>query len=541
MLVSSGLDVLSISETWLNENVDNGLITIPGYTCIRHDRKWSENNQVKKGGGVGCYVKNNIQMSHHDFVNFNISTKDIELHWISLILPNQKKIVIGNVYRPPQGNVKVFCDKLDEQLIALRISQKQNIETFILGDFNINYLTPSNSDTKLLKWFEQKSSLKQIIKDITRFSNLNSCIDLIFTDSLSLSSYGTLDVNLSDHEMIYVTRKHVKKNKASTSFIGRSYLDYNEDLFISRLLDIDWNIFYTSIDAETAWKSMKDNILKVLDIMCPYKKYNVKQVKDPWISNEILECIHDKDRLLSRAKHINDPNDWKIARRRRNEVKNLTKRAKANFINDNLENYRNDSKKFWKSLSDILPTKSNKNSQQIFLKDENDELVLDNKTAANMMNDFFTSIGPNLAKDMTDPWVYTGETFENNIDDMFTDRQEVLKLIKDIDTTKASAVPNIASKILKPALIALIDQITFIFNLCLSQNIFPNEWKIASIVPLPKEGDLSKCTNYRPISLLPLPGKILEHIMHSRIISLCDNVDILNKNQGGFRKKTLYD
>ena len=80
---------------------------------------------------------------------------------------------------------------------------------------------------------------------------------------------------------------------------------------------------------------------------------------------------------------------------------------------------------------------------------------MENKTAANMMNDFFTSNGPNLERDMMDPWVYTGEISENTIDDMHTDRYEVLKLVKDIDTSKASAVPNLGSKIVKPALIAL--------------------------------------------------------------------------------------
>ena len=125
--------------------------------------------------------------------------------------------------------------------------------------------------------------------------------------------------------MIYVTRKHVKKNKASTSFTGRSYLNYNEDLFISGLLEIDWMNFYTLDEPEIAWNLMKENIFSVIDVMCPNKKYNIKQVKDPWITNEILEAIHDKDRLLSRAKHSNDTNDWTIAKRRRNEVKNLIK------------------------------------------------------------------------------------------------------------------------------------------------------------------------------------------------------------------------
>ena len=73
------------------------------------------------------------------------------------------------------------------------------------------------------------------------------------------------------------------------------------------------------------------------------------------------------------------------------------------------------------------------------------------------------------------------------------------------------------------------------FNLCLEKNEFPNEWKHTIVTPLPKDGDLSKCTNYRPISLLPLPGKILEHIIHDRINAFCNNNKIIN----GFLKKTF--
>ena len=66
--------------------------------------------------------------------------------------------------------------------------------------------------------------------------------------------------------------------------------------------------------------------------------------------------------------------------------------------------------------------------------------------------------------------------------------------------------------------------------------MFPSEWKLATVVPLPKDGDLSQCTNYRPISLLPMPGKILEQIIHNRINSFCDENNILVQYQGGFRK-----
>ena len=137
---------------------------------------------------------------------------------------------------------------------------------------------------------------------------------------------------------------------------------------------------------------------------------------------------------------------------------------------------------------------------------------------------------------MNDHWVYTGNECLNTIEDIQTNQIEVLKYLKDIDMVKSSAIPNLSSKILKPSLIALLEQTTFTFNLCLSKNHFPNEWKIASIVPLPKDGDLSQCNNYRPISLLPLPGKILEQIIHKKLDSFCEENKILNENQGGFRK-----
>ena len=148
----------------------------------------------------------------------------------------------------------------------------------------------------------------------------------------------------------------------------------------------------------------------------------------------------------------------------------------------------------------------------------------------------FTSIGPNLAKDMSDPWNYDGLNVANSIPDITTDRLEVLKLLNEIDIYKSSAIPTLSSKILKPALISLIDQITFIYNLCFQNGTFPNSWKRAIVTPLPKEGDLSLCTNYRPISQLPLPGKILEQIIHNKIDAFCDTNKILNENQGGFRK-----
>ena len=70
----------------------------------------------------------------------------------------------------------------------------------------------------------------------------------------------------------------------------------------------------------------------------------------------------------------------------------------------------------------------------------------------------------------------------------------------------------------------------------LSRAIFPDEWKIAKVVPLYKGGNREDVSNYRPVSLLPLPGKLLEKIVHKRISQFWDDNNFLTKEQGGFRK-----
>ena len=43
--------------------------------------------------------------------------------------------------------------------------------------------------------------------------------------------------------------------------------------------------------------------------------------------------------------------------------------------------------------------------------------------------------------------------------------------------------------------------------------------------------------NYRPISLLPIPSKIFEHLIHSQVDQYLDNIKFYSDSQGGFRKE----
>ena len=72
-------------------------------------------------------------------------------------------------------------------------------------------------------------------------------------------------------------------------------------------------------------------------------------------------------------------------------------------------------------------------------------------------------------------------------------------------------------------------------NQSLVTGIFPDKWAVASVTSIPKAGNLTSEKNWRPISILPLPGKILEKICTKFLLEELDENNILNKEQFGFR------
>ena len=81
-----------------------------------------------------------------------------------------------------------------------------------MGDCNIDYLKPKDLNT-FLKWVEQSTGLKQLMKKTFRYSTIDSCIDLIFTNCLKVKDIYSHDFNISDHQMISIFyRNHSNKN-----------------------------------------------------------------------------------------------------------------------------------------------------------------------------------------------------------------------------------------------------------------------------------------------------------------------------------------
>ena len=81
----------------------------------------------------------------------------------------------------------------------------------------------------------------------------------------------------------------------------------------------------------------------------------------------------------------------------------------------------------------------------------------------------------------------------------------------------------------------IILPLAIIFKNILREGIYPDSWKLANVIPIHKKGDKQLVENYRPISLLPICGKIFEKLVFNCLYSYLNTNNLITPNQSGFR------
>ena len=149
----------------------------------------------------------------------------------------------------------------------------------------------------------------------------------------------------------------------------------------------------------------------------------------------------------------------------------------------------------------------------------NGNLITQRRTIIEKFNSYFVNIANNLNKNKNDDEFKNFEKFLKNRNEAFAifddiEASEISQIIIDLNPNKSS---DLSPKILNLCKHVIAPILKILLNNCMRSGIFPNELKIARVIPLYKSGDKSDITNYRPISLLPVLSKIFEKLIHSRL------------------------
>ena len=117
----------------------------------------------------------------------------------------------------------------------------------------------------------------------------------------------------------------------------------------------------------------------------------------------------------------------------------------------------------------------------------------------------------------------------------FTTEDAISTVINKLCSKKAHGFDGISIRMLKLCSTEIARPLLMIYQKCLDTGTFPSFWKKANVQPVHKKSSRQDKRNYRPISLLPICGKIFEKIMFDSIYSFLLTNKLLSKHQSGFR------
>ena len=523
------IDLIAFNETRLDANITDNMINLDGYDIVRKDRS-------RNGGGVCIYLRSSINYK----VRNDLVPTELEAVCVEIIKPHSKPFLVTTVYRPPSA-LSEFFDHFENLIKAV---DNENKEMYILGDLNCNMLktnNDSNIPTKKIKSLYELYQLTQLIDEATRITpTTTSLIDHIVTNMPEkISDSGVIHTGISDHSLVFAIRKISIVTKQENTLEIRNMKNVDEGKFIEELLKQHWEyVYFFADDANAMWGIWKNLFLEVLDKHAPLQQKKIRSKKIPWITSDIKKLMNTRDKFKRKAILTNHENDWLNIKTARNKVNIELRSAKKDYYSSKIAGQKINPKKAWKSINNLLgrqnkPTVVN----ELNVGEQN---LTSPEDIAEGFNEHFSNIGPDLASKID----YSNSNFETYVkiaQSEFAAFQPVTvshvsHLLHGLSNNKATGIDKISSKIIKLAAPVISDSLTLIFNQAITLSSFPDEWKVARVMPLYKNGQRSIPGNYRPISVLPAISKIMERILYDQLYDYLTKFELLSDSQFGFRK-----
>ena len=526
------IDIIAITETWINSNSKHFLAEfhIPGYNLFKFDRVG------RRGGGVAVYIRVSLKSCNKSNIKTNSDNESI---WVEIGEGNES-VVIGVIYRPP--NLSRNDGKLLWEEIK-KASDRNNV--CILGDFNFSGIDWKNqlSDNESEDFLEvvQDSFLYQFINSPTRGNNI---LDLVLSNNENLvKDVGIGDeLGNSDHKAIYFNIIWDGRKKENSALIpdfrnanyGSIRRDLRDDPMVKRLIPptppetVNLGRDNPEFNLAATYEQFIATINNAQNKHIPKRKFRSIRNQPKWMNNRLLDLLGKKKGVYRKVK--------KGENHLLGYYQNLTRQVKTE-IRKAKRNYEikvaNESKYTPKAFYQLYKSKVRDTIGP--LKTTTGEMTDDELEMCSTLNSHFRSVftNENLAQFPEVHKVYN-DSIENMLMNINITSNDVLKVINKLKPHKSPGPDEVYARILKECRDELSNPLAVLFNKSLESGLVPEAWKLANVVPIFKKGDKSIASNYRPISLTSIIGKLLESIIATKIRSHLETFNLIHSSQHGF-------
>ena len=520
-------DIVVITESWPKNHrfsLNAVEIKIGGYKIFH--------TPLGRGRGICIYIRENLP-----FKEVRLESNYDEYLALAMNLEKGEKLLVMAIYRSPNSS-----DDNNERLIELldKINQTGYTHQVILGDFNMPTIDWENdraSNRMAQKFLEQitENYWTQHVKTPTRCRGAATpnILDLVFTNHEHMiqkidhhSPLGRSDHSLLAFDLVCNWEKN------PTRFV-KYFLDKGDYEKFRQDMDQDWEEMLRNCnqDIDDAWCTFKDFFNTCKNKHVPHKEIEPKTKK--WsipFNDDLLKDIKRKHRSWNRFLETRSEDKLKEYKKYSNKVRNLTRRAKADYEKNIAKDIRNNSKRFWQYVRH-----QTKDQSPI------PDLTLENSTAsddaskADALNKFFGTVFVDEPQDEC-PTMNILPHQVNMSDVEFTEEIVRKKLAK-LKIDKSSGPDDIHPKVLRELNKEVAKPLCMIFKWSYRQGKLPADWKKAQICAIHKKGPKTLCNNYRPVSLTSVVCKVMESIIRDHVMSHMLTNKIISTSQYGFIHK----
>ena len=278
-------------------------------------------------------------------------------------------------------------------------------------------------------------------------------------------------------------------------------------------------------------------------------KKEVKRKEKPWITNEILSLIRQREKFHKKFIKEKDQSKKNIFHEQyrtfRNQIVTASRQSKKLYFQKYFEENSLNLRNTWRGIKSIININHKGKSKPTSLI-IGDELITDPYIVADEFNNYFSSIAGQLQNSIHTQGQNFNDYLQVKCDQTFflkaTHKYEVIDIITSSISNKAVGPNSIPNKILHMIKKLIAEPLAEIINLSFSTGIYIDKLKISKIIPIYKEkGSNTSCKNFRPISLLSNINKIIEKIMHQRLYDFLEKQGSIYDYQFGFRKSHSTD
>jgi len=373
----------------------------------------------------------------------------------------------------------------------------------------------------------------------------SSLLDLMIINKTRYKMPASIyELGLSDHFAQILSVTCSISACTSAKKWRRDFNKNNINKFIDLLKKETWQevTSLSKVNAKFDMFIYRINIL--LDKAFPLRQtYSRKTTKATWVTQGIKTSSKNVRLFNTVKKHMTLLMETRLCITKYTSIyKRVIKEAKCRENDRFLLQATNKPKAIWKIINSELGRPSTI-KHDITLDIQSEEIVDLNKIV-NLFNAYFCEMPVNLLKNNklnnvppSDKYRACIKGCDKSIFLTPITENEVAKVAKSLKNKFTSGNDDIPDYVVKQCIDYLKKPLTDIYNLSLESGIFPEQLKIAKVIPVHKKGNTKNINNYRPIATLSVFSKMLEKLVYNRIIAFIESNRIITDAQHGFRSK----